>query len=69
MQEIYRFLSDYKIAKTEFNNRNEITYLIKQINFKFNGGVGNVQSLDFEGFIELILQLGHKLYKVITHDP
>ena len=38
MQEVFKFLSDYKISYKEFQGKNEIVSIIKQINFKINGG-------------------------------
>jgi hypothetical protein len=66
MQEAFKLLSDYKISLKEFRSKNEIVSMIKQINFKINGGQKNVTQLDLEGFIEFILQIAHKLYSKIT---
>ena len=54
LQEIFKFLSDYRISFKEFESKNVIISMIKQINFKINGGQ-RTQQLDLEGWIEFCL--------------
>lgn len=64
---VSKFLFDFQISKKEFRTQQQIKQLIIAINQR--QGSGRVADLDFEGWIDFMLQLGHAVQSSQSSNP
>lgn len=62
LHSINRFLNEFQFSKYEFMKQDEIKHLIKMVNLKLHGDKSRIFDLEFEGFIEFMLQLGNSIF-------
>jgi len=62
LSDIYTFMNDFKLTESKNIKRETVKKIIKLINLKTNSTTGGVTEVDQEGFIDLVLQIGHLYY-------
>jgi hypothetical protein len=69
LKSVFKFLSDFKISRQEFKDRDGIQAIIKYVNIKQHGNQSDIRHLNLEGFIQFLCQTGYFLYNQVTDVP